>query len=128
MTIFTPDQVGMTHALALSVDKPVKCNNGKSSFLVSTSRKEGVHTIAFKNVIFHHNITEYAHLEGTHKDTLIQLLALHQTIPQNHTVCLGVLSVSTPTSRFHLTVHTVSDVFVTTTDSLRTTLQKTCFG
>ncbi|RLV83760.1 hypothetical protein DV515_00016337 [Chloebia gouldiae] len=32
-----------------------------------------------------YRITEYAHLEGTHKDHQVQLLALHRTIPKSHT-------------------------------------------
>lgn len=35
-----------------------------------------------------HKILEYPELEGTHQDHQIQLLALHKTIPKNHTLCL----------------------------------------
>ncbi|KAJ7404746.1 hypothetical protein BTVI_71017 [Pitangus sulphuratus] len=49
-----------------------------------------------------HRITEYAELEGNHKDHGVQLLALHRTIPKSHTACLRVLpSEGKPDLRLH---------------------------
>lgn len=64
------------------------------------------HSLAFS--LTKHRIMEYFDLEGTHKCHWVQLLALHSTIPKNHTTFLTALSQKERNGQCHVLCQMIS--------------------